>query len=73
MYVLGPKHDPSTVLSRLSEDKEIDEEEMKNFKHIHTCEVSDLSCLMLILKIQLVVAAAIIFSDRLLCSFDDKD
>ncbi|KAK8380275.1 hypothetical protein O3P69_016707 [Scylla paramamosain] len=42
VYVLGPKHDPSTVLSCLSEDKEIDEEEIKNFKHIHTCEVSGL-------------------------------
>ena len=41
VYVLGPKHDPSTVLSCLSEDKEIDEEEIKNFKHIHTCEVSE--------------------------------
>ncbi|MPC25037.1 Elongation factor-like GTPase 1 [Portunus trituberculatus] len=42
VYVLGPKHDPSTVLSHLSEDKEIDEEEIKNFKHIHTCEVNGL-------------------------------
>lgn len=40
VYVLGPKHDPSTVLSLLSEDKENDEEEIKKFKHIHTCEVS---------------------------------
>lgn len=40
VYVLGPKHDPSTVLSLLSGDKEADEEELKKFKHIHTCEVS---------------------------------
>lgn len=39
VYVLGPKHDPSTVLSLLSDNKEIDEEELKKFKHIHTCEV----------------------------------
>lgn len=38
--MLGPKHDPSTVLSLLSDDKLIDEEELKKFKHIHTCEVS---------------------------------
>lgn len=38
--MLGPKHDPSTVLSLLSNNKEIDEEELKKFKHIHTCEVS---------------------------------
>lgn len=38
--MLGPKHDPSTVLSVLSNSKEIDEEELKKFKHIHTCEVS---------------------------------
>lgn len=42
VYVLGPKHDPSTVLSLLSEDKENDEEEIKKFKHIHTCEVTGL-------------------------------
>lgn len=42
VYVLGPKHDPSTVLGLLSNNKEIHEEELTNFKHIHTCEVSGL-------------------------------
>ncbi|KAG0724152.1 Elongation factor-like GTPase 1 [Chionoecetes opilio] len=42
VYVLGPKHDPSTVLSLLTEDKERDEEEIKKFKHITTCEATGL-------------------------------
>lgn len=52
VYVLGPKHDPSTVLSLLSEDKESDQEEIKKFKHIHICEVSARHCCKLVLKMQ---------------------
>lgn len=52
VYVLGPKHDPSTVLSLLSDDKEADKEELMKFKHIHTCEVSTARSLVKSMKIE---------------------
>ncbi|KAK3863901.1 hypothetical protein Pcinc_030368 [Petrolisthes cinctipes] len=41
VYVLGPKHDPATVLALLKEE-DISEESVKNYQHINVCQVLDL-------------------------------
>ncbi|XP_071518926.1 elongation factor-like GTPase 1 [Panulirus ornatus] len=46
VYVLGPKHDPSTALSLVALSSEEIEGNLKEHTHIHICQISDIYLLL---------------------------
>lgn len=46
VYILGPKHDPSVVLAQLGDGRQLSEENIGEFKHIHICEIEDVYLLL---------------------------
>ncbi|XP_045616084.1 elongation factor-like GTPase 1 [Procambarus clarkii] len=46
VYVLSPKHDPSSALALTALGEEELEEKLKDYKHIHTCKISGIYLLL---------------------------
>ncbi|KAK8740714.1 hypothetical protein OTU49_002668 [Cherax quadricarinatus] len=46
VYVLGPKHDPNTVLALTALNEQQIEEKLKDYKHIHICKISGIYLLL---------------------------